>query len=132
MNQSTIQKRQEIEKISVLSQLKKMPIVQIACDRSAVSRATFYRWKNEDPVFAKSVEESMVEGIALVTDLSEAQVVTLIREKHWNAISFWLRAHHPTYTNKININATVKNTDPLTPEQENLIRGALGVLPLEK
>ncbi len=129
MNNETIQKRLALEKVSVINQLKKMPIVQIAVEKSAVSRASYYRWRNEDKEFAKEADLAIAEGTALITDISEAQVINLIREKNFNAISLWLKAHHPTYTNKININATVKEADPLTPEQESLIQEALGILP---
>ncbi len=39
--------------------LKKTPIVQVACERSSVGRATYYRWKKDDADFAKQADEAL-------------------------------------------------------------------------
>ena len=43
------------QKKLVVEQLKKNPIIQFVCERSGVSRATFYRWQKEDADFTKEV-----------------------------------------------------------------------------
>lgn len=114
------------QKELLLEQLKKTPIVQIACERSGVSRATFYRWKSEDTEFKKSAEESIIEGEALITDMTESQLVALIKDRNFHAIQLWLRHHHPKYNNRVEINATINNPiEQLTPEQEAVIKEAL-------
>jgi hypothetical protein len=107
-----------------LEELKKIPIIQIACEKVGLSRNTIYRWKKEDKDFCSAMEQAMVEGEKLVNDMSESQVLTLIKEKSWSAISFWLRHHHPTYRDRIEITA-VAPQEELTPEQESLVREAL-------
>ena len=109
----------------ILEQLKKIPIVEIACEKIKISRSTYYRWR-EDPEFAEAADAAMRDGELFVNDLSEAQVVNLIREKNWPAISFWLRAHHPRYATKLEVTAKFKaESEVLTPEQQALVDRAL-------
>ena len=92
--------KQQKEKEIILQHLRKIPIVQVACEKAGVSRATFYRLRVEDEHFKTSVEEALAEGVNFINDMSEAQLITLIKEKNWPAISFWLRGHHPSYKQK--------------------------------
>ena len=49
--------KQDKSKELIIEQLKKTPIVQIACEKSNVSRATYYRWREENAEFKKAAEE---------------------------------------------------------------------------
>jgi hypothetical protein len=121
-----IQNRQTKEKQSLTEQLKKTPIVQIACEKTGISRATFYRWHNEDPGFAQKADEALSEGSLLVNDMAESQLMSAIRDKNLTAIIFWLKHHHPGYTTRVEVLAKIKHDDEqLTPEQEALITRAL-------
>ncbi len=71
-----------------LENLKKIPIVHASCERSGISRASVYRWKKEDEKFAKAMSEAMDEGEALINDLSEGQLITLIKDKNFFSHSF--------------------------------------------
>ena len=108
----------------IIEQLKKIPIVEIACEKVGISRSTYYRWR-EDRAFAEAADAAMKDGELYINDLSEAQVVSLIREKNWSAIAFWLRAHHPRYAAKVDVTARVEAPKELTPEQEEAIRRAV-------
>lgn len=119
-------KAEPAKKKVVLEQLRKVPIVQIACERSDIGRSTFYRWKREDEKFRKAVDEAMEDGEAMINDLSESQLITLIKEKNFPAIQLWLRQHHPKYRNKLDVTARIEDEE-LTPEEEALVRKALGV-----
>lgn len=113
-------------KSQILEQLKRTPIVEAACQKAGISRQTFYRWKFEDPEFAKEVEKAIDDGRMLVNDLSESQVLSLIRDKNWPAISFWLKHHHPSYKTKIQIEGSLQMPqEELTPEQEETVKEAL-------
>ena len=118
-------KKDETREI-VIEQLKKTPIVQIACEKIGISRATYYRWKKENQEFAKAADEAITEGEMLITDMSESQLISLIKNKNFAAIQLWLRHHHPKYTNKVEMtgNLNVKE-EPLTPEQAALVEKAL-------
>ena len=116
--------RQTKEKRTIIEQLKKTPIIQVACERSGVGRATFYRWREQDKKFDEDVKEALSEGEIFINELSETQVISLIKDKEWSAISFWLRNHHPKYTQRIEI-TTKQSQEELTPEQETIVREAL-------
>src|SRR3989344_4509939 len=114
------------QKKSLLEQLKKTPVVQFACEKSGVSRATFYRWKIEDKEFKKSAEEAILEGEAFITDMTESQLISLIKDKNFHAIQLWLRHHHPKYNNRVEISATITNPiEQFTPEQDTVFKEAV-------
>lgn len=113
----------------ILEQLKKSPIAQVACNQIGISRATYYRWLREDKKFKKATDEAIKEGESLINDLSESQIISLIKDKNMQAIQLWLRTHHQKYTNRIQVDANIKHSDEkLTPEQERLVRKALKLI----
>lgn len=120
-----IENRQSKEKAMILEQLKKTPIVQIACEKSSIGRATYYRWRNDDSEFTKLANEALSEGSLLVNDMAESQLISAIRDKNLGAIIFWLKHHHPNYTTKVEITGRLMHDYQLTPEQEALITKAL-------
>lgn len=123
---SKIGDRQSKEKTFVTEQLKKTPIVQLACEKTGVSRATYYRWSKEDPDFSQKAEEAIAQGSLLVNDMAESQLMSAIRDKNLTAIIFWLKHHHSTYATRVEVLAKIKHDDEqLTPEQDELITRAL-------
>jgi len=114
-------------KDSTIQQLKEMPIVQIACKKANISRASYYRWR-QDPKFAKAADAAIVEGEAFITDMSESQLISLIRDRNFQALQLWLRHHHPKYGNKVEVTGHLNvKEEPLTSEQEELVKKALGL-----
>lgn len=110
----------------ILEQLGKIPIVQIACEKAGVSRATYYRWRKDDKEFERSADEAIIEGEALISDMSEHQVISLIRDRNFQAIQLWLKHHHPKYGNKVEVTGNLKlEEEPLTQEQQALVEQAL-------
>lgn len=107
-----------------LDELRKVPIVQVACEKTGLSRNSVYRWRNEDADFRKAMEEAIAEGEELVNDMSEGQLLTLIKEKNWSAISFWLRKRNPKFKDRLEVEVAPKQEE-LTPEQEETVREAL-------
>jgi len=117
----------------LLSQLRKTPIIQIACEKSHVARASFYRWKAKNKRFAKAAEEAITEGEMLITDMSEMQLIGLIRDKNFQAVQLWLRHHHPKYSDKVEINGHLTYLDEdLTPKQASVVKQALRLAFFEK
>ena len=114
------------EKQLLIEQLKKTPIVQIACEKVGIGRTTYYRWRKEDSEFTKDSDEALRDGTLLVNDVAESQLLNALRNQNMTAIIFWLKHHHPAYTTKVEVMTAAKQLDEnLTPEQENLIRKAL-------
>ncbi len=110
----------------LIEQLKKTPIVQVACGKINISRATYYRWRKDDQEFAKTTDEAITEGSLLVNDIAESQLMSAIKDKNLTAIIFWLKHHHPSYATKVEVTARLKaDNEVLTPEQEALVTKAL-------
>jgi len=119
-----IQDRTAQNRQLMLEQLKKTPVVQICCEKLNISRSTYYRWREEDAEFSKQADTALAEGVALVNDMAESQLLSAIRDRNINSIFYWLNHRHPAYSNKLEITAKVKDTT-LTAEQQELIQKAL-------
>lgn len=114
------------DKKAIIEQLRKTPIIQIACEKVGLARATFYRWKKEDKKFADKVEQAIEEGSHLINDMAESQLISAIKSNSLSAIIFWLKNHHRSYSPKLEV--TTKTTDaPLTEEQKEIIRKSLSM-----
>ncbi len=123
---NTIIKRQSIQKKDLLEKLKETPVVEVACRKIGIARATYYRWKINDEKFAKEAELALEAGSALVNDMAESQLLTAIKDQNMTAIIFWLKHHHQAYATKVEVTANLKNqNETLTPEQEALVTKAL-------
>jgi len=113
------------EKKILIENLRKTPIVQFACERSGISRATFYRWKNQDKKFAEEVEKAISEGTGLINDMAESQLLSAIKDRNLTGIIFWLKNHHQVYADKLKISGNLITENKLSEEQEKDIRKAL-------
>jgi hypothetical protein len=114
-----------------LAELIKVPIIQVACEKTGLSRNSIYRWRKEDKEFSKKMDEAYAEGVALVNDMSESQLLTLIKEKNYPAISFWLRHRNDNYKNKLEI-TTKEDNEELTPSQAKIVKQALKLANITK
>lgn len=105
-------------------ELRKVPVVQVACEKTGISRNSIYRWRREDKDFKKNMEKALEDGIAFVNDMSESQLLTLIKEKSFPAIRFWLQHKHSGYKNKLEITNS-QDSEELTSSQEKIVKKAL-------
>lgn len=125
----TIQERQKKERETLLSHLRKTPIIQLACEKSGVGRATYYRWRSEDIEFAKEADEALREGISLMNDFAESQLISSIKDKNMTAIIYWLKHRHKDYSTRVELTGEIKTElGKLTPEQEKLIDKAINMV----
>lgn len=109
-----------------LEQLRKIPIVQVACEKVDVSRNTVYRWRKEDTEFSKRMDEALADGEAVVNDMSESQLLSKIKNGEWPPIAFWLRKRHPKFKDRLEITGTLQGPqEELSPEQEAVVKEAL-------
>lgn len=90
------EKKQE----ALLKELAKTPIVGTACQRAGISRATYYRWREESRYFEEKVDQAMAQGQDLINDLAESKLLQQIQSSSPWAIQFWLKRHHYRYMNK--------------------------------
>ncbi|MCK5332449.1 hypothetical protein KAJ41_01130 [Candidatus Parcubacteria bacterium] len=118
--------RKDKNKELLIEQLKKTPIIQIVCEKLNIARSTFYRWKNDDAQFSKNVDNAIIEGNQLINDLAESKLISAIKDQNMTGIIFWLKNHHKTYADKLELRGKIKTEiNNLTPEQEELITKAL-------
>ena len=128
---STIEMRQDKNKALILEQLKKTPIIQIACQKIGVGRTTYYRWKNLDQDFAQMAEEALSEGFGFINDMAESKIIAAIQNDNLTAAMYWLNHRHLTYRNKIELTTGLKQEEKkLSPEQQDLIDKALKIAAL--
>ncbi len=121
------------QKQALLEQLKKTPIVQIACEKLGIARATYYRWRQSNKKFAKLADEAIKDGSLLINDMAESQLISAIRDRNLTATIFWLKNHHNSYATKIEVNANVKNEiKKLSPQQKKLIKEAIRLMASKK
>lgn len=125
MINETIEKRQIKFKEALIEALKEMPIIQVAVKKAGVSRDTYYRWKREDKNFLRQSEDALSQGIEFINDMSESQLVTLIRDKKMPAIALWLKTNHPRYGSKSRQYIPIASAEELTPDEEKMVLEAL-------
>jgi hypothetical protein len=89
--------RSRAARAKVLEELCKYPIIQIACQRAGVSRATYYRWVRDDPAFARSAEDALSAGRDVINDSAESKLIGSIKDGAMTAIRFWLVHNHERY-----------------------------------
>jgi hypothetical protein len=77
------------------------------------------------------MDKAMSEGVAFVNDMSESQLLTMIKEKNWSAISFWLKHRNDNYRDKIEI-TTKEDKEELTPSQAKIVKQALKLASITK
>lgn len=121
------------DKKKLLEQLKKVPIIQVACERAGIPRSTFYRWRKEDAEFLSECEIALEQSSAVINDMAESQLINAIKNQNMTAIIFWLKHHHKAYETRIAVKGKLElEQKALTPEQEELIQRALKMVGLNQ
>ncbi len=120
------EEKQQQQKQAICDQLRKTPIIQISCEKVGVSRATYYRWRKDDKDFTKKSEEALSEGVHLMNDMAESQLLSAIKSQNMTAIIFWLKHRHKSYTQKFEVTTRIDNPD-LTEEQQAMVQKALAL-----
>lgn len=118
--------RQNKDKELILQKLKQTPIIEVVCQKIGIARATFYRWKKSDKKFREAVEVAIDEGINLINELAESQLISAIKDKNLTSIIFWLKTHHSAYSPRLEV--TTKDESKLSKEQELMIIKAIKLI----
>lgn len=131
--QNTIENRQAKFKKLMLEHLKKMPNIQLVCEKIGVGRTTFYTWCRQSKKFKQQVEEAKLEGRLYMSDFAEGQLFSLIKDRKIEAIRLYLQNNHPQYANKLEIKGNIMHEQKeLSPEQKKMIRLALKLTAFNK
>lgn len=120
MTSPIIEKRQAKFKETLINTLKEMPIIEVAVKRVGISRDSYYRWKRDDKEFLRQSEDAISQGIEFINDMSESQLVTLIKEKKMPAIALWLKHNNPRYGAKVKMDPTLAEFENLDIDDPNL------------
>lgn len=122
MNKANTQKQ-------IIEQLKKNPIIQLACEKYNLPRATFYRWKKQFKKFGEEVDIAIAQGRYLVNDMAESQLMNAIKDGNITACIYWLKSNSPNYSTKIEVNANHRVVDgTISKEQEEIIKQAIRLI----
>lgn len=117
-NQERIQKQKDL----LIEQIKKPPVIEVACQKVGVGRTTFYRWQRDDPDFEAACVDALGTGVDLINDLAESKLIGQIQDSNFAAIRFWLQSHHTSYKAKLEISAETKKE--LTSEEQETMQQA--------
>lgn len=109
-----------------LEELRKVPIIQVACEKTGISRQTYYRWVKNSKEFEKQSEIAMKDGVQFVSDMSETQLLNLIKGGEFKAVSFWLKHRSDKYKQKLEV-TTIEKDYELSGEQKEIIKQALSL-----
>lgn len=90
-------KNKERTKAQLLKRLSEVRIVEIACKSVGISRATYYRWLQEDRLLAEACEAAIWQGTETISDLAESQIVSRIKGGDLKASTYWLEHHRKEY-----------------------------------
>jgi hypothetical protein len=109
-----------------LEQIKRTPIIQVACDMVGVTRTTIHRWRKDDPQFAKDLDDALRDGRSLVTDAAISQLLTAIKNGDLGAVKFWLKHFDENFKTKVEFLGTMRQIrEELTEEEAAMIGEAL-------
>jgi len=103
-------KERNLKKETLLEALENsLGIVSTACNRTGISRSSFYKWYHEDEEFRKKVDE--IDNIKL--DFVETKLFKNIENEKEKSIIFYLqhKGHKRGYLQKQNINLTSNEED---------------------
>ena len=71
------------------------------------------------------MDKAIEEGEALINDMSESQLISLIRDKNFAAVRFWLTHRNPKFRERLEVNAKIERQEELTDEQKKTVREAM-------
>ena len=103
-------KEHNLKKETLLQALESsLGIVSTACNRTGISRSSFYKWYKEDEEFRKKVDE--IDNVKL--DFVESKLFKNIENEKEKSIIFYLqhKGHKRGYIQRQNINLTSNEED---------------------
>ena len=103
-------KERNLKKETLLEALENgLGIVSTACNRTGISRSSFYKWYKEDEEFRQKVDE--IDNVKL--DYVETKLFKNIENEKEKSIIFYLqhKGHKRGYVQRQNINLTSNEED---------------------
>lgn len=124
---NTIKERQDELKAKFVSKLLETPIIQVAAAQTGIDRTTYYRWRDEDPMFKKQCHDARNRGVEFVNDMMESILIKNAKADNMTAVIFWLKNHHLEYSEKLKheYEINLKQETILSPERIREIANAM-------
>jgi len=85
------------KKAKFIKELEDYPFVEGVCKKVGISRATYYRWREDDAGFRAGVEQSLQRGRAKLTEFVESKLLENIKVGNQQAIAYWLKHNDKRY-----------------------------------
>lgn len=98
---ATLAKKTAEQKLAICEHLAKCCIVQLACERTGIGRATYYMWRSEDEEFKKKADEAINTGRAYLNDIAFSGLLKKMQEGNMTALIFFLKNNHVWFGDKI-------------------------------
>ncbi len=89
------------DKKRFLEALKENHIVLAACRKTGISKSRYYRWRQGDQKFAKAADAAVDEGVQLVNDAAESNVIMGVKDRDDEMTKFWLTHRHPAFSPRL-------------------------------
>lgn len=80
-----------------LEQIRMIPNISLACEKTDLSRNTIYRWCKEDQGFKERLDDALKTGTESVSDLAESKLIAHINNGSMRAIEYWLDNNKNNY-----------------------------------
>lgn len=93
-------KRITEQKLQIIEVLLKMPVIQVAVKRVGISRATYYRWCEEDREFDRVASEAIREGSMVINELAQSKIIEQMSTGNMAAAIFWLKSRDPKFSDR--------------------------------
>ena len=122
----TIEERQADLKQKFIEAIAEIPVIEVACKKAGFGRTTHHRWIKEDEDFRRRSDEAVALGRERINDMSEAQIIQLIKKEKLPAIALWLKHNSPRYGGKA-VRGPVTATPELSVQEEKLLKEALAM-----
>lgn len=115
------------QQAKLLTILEEYPIIQVACQKAGVGRATYYKWRTEDKEFMKKADVALDSGVKFINDLAESKLIRNIQDGQNTAIIYWLKNRNRAYSEKmLHRHMHEVMTREVDPETQAMIRKAMG------
>jgi ACT domain-containing protein len=117
------------KKNEFLEELRKIPIIEKACEKVGISRMTYYRWIDSSPSFKKEVGLAMSMGVDRIGDLSNAKLLQLMNEGNLNSIVYWNEKRSKGLQNTadrlLGINSEISMNEAVVIAEKNILEKML-------
>jgi len=92
----TDKSRAKVKK-QLLEALAATPIVETACKKAGIGRATYYRWREQSERFEEDADLAIAQGRARINDLAESKLISGVNDGDFRFITYWLKHNKSRY-----------------------------------